>query len=190
MAYWPHPELPYPFMTLIVRTSADPLRWAGPIQEQVRALDKDLPVSKVRTMEQWISESVAQARFSTFLLATFAGVALALAVVGIYRVDGLRGGAAHQRNRHSHGAGRADQRRPAHGRPRRLRSGAHWSCGRRRHCFCDHAIAAQPALRDQRARSLDIRRGSGIAVGTGDGRLRGSSPARDKVDPMSALHHE
>jgi putative ABC transport system permease protein len=86
MSYWPHPELAYPFMTLVLRTSGDPLRMAGPVQEQVRALDKDLPVSRVRTMDQWMADSTAQARFSTLLLATFAGVALVLAVVGIYGV--------------------------------------------------------------------------------------------------------
>jgi putative ABC transport system permease protein len=86
MSYWPYPELPLPLMTLMLRTSGDPLRMAGPVQEQVRAIDKDLPVSRVRTMDQWMADSLAQARFSTLLLATFAGVALLLAVVGIYGV--------------------------------------------------------------------------------------------------------
>jgi putative ABC transport system permease protein len=86
MSYWPHPELPLPFMTLVLRITGDPLRMAGPVQEQVRALDKDLPVSRVRTMDQWMADSTAQARFSTMLLAAFAGVAMVLAVVGIYGV--------------------------------------------------------------------------------------------------------
>jgi putative ABC transport system permease protein len=85
-AYWPHPELPYPFMTLAVRTSGDPLRMAGAIQQQVQGLDRDLPLSKVRTMDQWMADSAAQARFSTLLLMAFAGVAMLLAVVGIYGV--------------------------------------------------------------------------------------------------------
>jgi putative ABC transport system permease protein len=86
MAYWPHPELPYTFMTLVIRTQGDPLRLAHSVEGQVQALDADQPVSQVRTMEQWMGESTAQAKFDTLLLTMFAGVALALAVAGIYGV--------------------------------------------------------------------------------------------------------
>jgi putative ABC transport system permease protein len=84
--YWPHPELPFTFMTLAIRTQGDPLRLAHAVEEQVEAIDSDQPVSQVRTMEQWMSETTAQARFQTLLLTVFAGMALALAVVGIYGV--------------------------------------------------------------------------------------------------------
>jgi putative ABC transport system permease protein len=86
MSYWPHPELPYNFMSLAIRTSVDPTSLGTVVEQQVRALDGDEPVSEVRTMEQWMADSTAQARFNTILLATFAGVALLLAVVGIYGV--------------------------------------------------------------------------------------------------------
>jgi hypothetical protein len=84
--YWPHPELVYNSMTLVVRSKADPVRLTGSIRAIVQSIDPDLPVSEVRTMEQWLSDSVAQARFNTLLLGIFSAVALLLAVIGIYGV--------------------------------------------------------------------------------------------------------
>jgi putative ABC transport system permease protein len=86
MSYWPHPELPYSFMSIVVRTEGDPLSFAPAVKREVQALDKDQPIADVRTMEQLLSASVARARFSTLLLGIFAGLALLLAAVGIYGV--------------------------------------------------------------------------------------------------------
>jgi len=86
MSYWPHPELTYSQMTLAIRTTGDPMHLSLAVQQQLRELDKDQPVSQIRTMDQWMADSTSQARFNTVLLATFAGVALLLAVVGIYGV--------------------------------------------------------------------------------------------------------
>jgi putative ABC transport system permease protein len=85
-AYWPHPELAFSFMTLIVRTDGDPVSLAPAIREAVRSIDKDLPVVDVASMEKLLSVSLARARFSTVVLGVFAGIALLLAVVGIYGV--------------------------------------------------------------------------------------------------------
>ena len=72
---------------LVVRTSsADPLALAAAVRGEVAAIDRDQPVSAVRAMREVVSGSVAQQRFRTLLLATFAGVALLLAGVGIYGV--------------------------------------------------------------------------------------------------------
>jgi len=86
MSYWPHPELPYRAMTLTVRTTGDPMALAAAVEAQVHALDKDQPVSDVRTMDQWIARSLAQTRFSSTLLTVFAALALLLAAIGIYGV--------------------------------------------------------------------------------------------------------
>jgi putative ABC transport system permease protein len=86
MSYWPHPELPSSLMNLAIRTTGDPMHLAVAVQQQLGELDKDQPVSQIRTMDQWMAESTSQARFNTVLLTTFAGVALLLAVVGIYGV--------------------------------------------------------------------------------------------------------
>jgi putative ABC transport system permease protein len=73
-------------MNVMVRSTNDPLALTAALREQVQALDKDQPISEIRTMEWYLSESMAQRRFNMLLLAAFAGLALALAAVGIYGV--------------------------------------------------------------------------------------------------------
>ncbi|MFZ0819756.1 MAG: ABC transporter permease [Candidatus Acidiferrales bacterium] len=86
MVYWPHPELTLPFTTYVVRTTGNPLALVDAVRQQVKQLDPSLPISDVATMEERMSDSVAQARFSTLLLGIFAMVAIVLASVGIYGV--------------------------------------------------------------------------------------------------------
>jgi putative ABC transport system permease protein len=85
-AYWPHPELAYNFMTLVIRTDGDPLALAPAVRQAVWSLDKDQPVVDISTMEDLLWVSLARARFSTVVLGVFAGMALLLAVTGIYGV--------------------------------------------------------------------------------------------------------
>ncbi|HUE02947.1 MAG TPA: FtsX-like permease family protein [Bryobacteraceae bacterium] len=73
-------------MSLAIHTAADPRLLANAVQRQVAALDPDLPVYRIRTMQELMAESVARRRLSMFLLAIFAVVALSLAAVGIYGV--------------------------------------------------------------------------------------------------------
>ena len=84
--YWPHPQLAYSAMTLTLRTTSDPAAFAPLVEGEVRAMDKDQPVADVRTMDQWVTRTLSQAKFSSTLLTTFAGLALALAAIGIYGV--------------------------------------------------------------------------------------------------------
>ena len=78
--------LPVFAMSLVVRTMGDPLVQAGAIRAIARGLDPNQPITGIRTMEQNISQSVTEPRFRTILLAIFAGIALALAGVGIFGV--------------------------------------------------------------------------------------------------------
>jgi putative ABC transport system permease protein len=71
---------------LVVRTRVDPLSLATSVRNAVWSIDKDQPVSNIRSMEEIISKAVARQRFSTLLLGVFAGLALILAAVGIYGV--------------------------------------------------------------------------------------------------------
>jgi putative ABC transport system permease protein len=70
----------------IVRTVSDPLSIAGAVAEVVHRSEPNLPVTHVMTMDSLISESVSPRRFSSVLVAIFAGFALVLAAVGIYGV--------------------------------------------------------------------------------------------------------
>ncbi|MGB7921784.1 MAG: ABC transporter permease [Pyrinomonadaceae bacterium] len=84
--YLPYLQVSRSSMSLVVRTDGDPASLAPALRREILALDKDQPVASLRTMEDVVSESVAQPRFSTLLLGVFAGVALILAAVGIYGV--------------------------------------------------------------------------------------------------------
>jgi putative ABC transport system permease protein len=77
---------PLPFVRISVRTTGDPASMTNSIASIVRAVDPDLPLDQVRTMDQLVDESLAGDRFVTWLFAGFAGVALALAAIGIYGV--------------------------------------------------------------------------------------------------------
>jgi len=70
----------------IARTTADPASLAAAMRREIGAVDPDLPIYDVRTMNQVISESVAQRRFTMWLLAIFAIAALGLAALGLYGV--------------------------------------------------------------------------------------------------------
>ncbi len=71
---------------LVVKTDVDPASMAATVRKAVWDIDKDQPVSNIRTMEEILAGSIARQRFSMLLLAIFAGVALVLAGVGIYGV--------------------------------------------------------------------------------------------------------
>jgi putative ABC transport system permease protein len=73
-------------MYLVVRSAGEPFALASALRQQVNALDQDLPVANLKTMEQLLHESVTEPRFRTSLLGLFAAVALLLAGIGIYGV--------------------------------------------------------------------------------------------------------
>jgi putative ABC transport system permease protein len=84
--YTPFAQRPWTSMNLVVRTTEDPLGLAGDVRAQVLSVDRDQPVTNMQTMEQNISDIVAQPRLTMILLGIFAGVAMALAAVGLYGV--------------------------------------------------------------------------------------------------------
>jgi putative ABC transport system permease protein len=84
--YFPHSDLAYSFMTLVIRTDGEPTAIAPAVQREIRALDPNQPVSDVRSMDQVMSEWVSRSRFNTLLLGLFAGLATLLSAVGIFGV--------------------------------------------------------------------------------------------------------
>jgi len=73
-------------MYVVARTSADPASTAAMARHEIARVDRDQPISDVRTMDERIGRSLSSRRFSTVLLALFAGLALTLAAVGIYGI--------------------------------------------------------------------------------------------------------
>jgi len=84
--YLPYLQSPLPVMAFVVRTDRDPISMISAIRSQVWAVDRDQPVYDIKTMEQYLSESMVQPRLSSFLLAIFAAIALCQAAFGIYSV--------------------------------------------------------------------------------------------------------
>lgn len=82
----PVAQIPFNQMTLVVRTTNDPHTLITAVQNEVHAMDQELPVFNVKTMEDYISATVATPRFNTTLLVIFASVALILTIVGLYGV--------------------------------------------------------------------------------------------------------
>jgi len=79
-------QAPMYFVTLVVRAQGDPRAIAQAVQDAIRRVDSDQPVSDVQTMASVFSDSVASPRFQATLLSAFAAIALILAVIGIYGV--------------------------------------------------------------------------------------------------------
>jgi putative ABC transport system permease protein len=84
--YRPFAQEPTDAMTLILRTTADPGALVANLRSALAAVDPDVPVSEIRTLEQVISQAVTTPRFTMLLLTVFAALALVLGAVGIYGV--------------------------------------------------------------------------------------------------------
>ena len=84
--YLPYRQYPWPVFTLVLRSSGDPKNLLGFIQRDVATIDKDQPIGKSAPMEEVLAEKLAQRRLNVLLLGVFGGVALLLALVGIYGV--------------------------------------------------------------------------------------------------------
>jgi predicted permease len=84
--YLPYRQNPWHGQFVVVRTTSDPAALGSAARAAVAALDKDIPVAKLRTMDEVMTASVAPPKFRTVLVTIFALVGLLLAAVGIYGV--------------------------------------------------------------------------------------------------------
>jgi predicted permease len=84
--YIPISQLMWGTPTLVIRTAADPATVAGNIHKILSAMDPDVPLYEVRTMDQYLAVALGRARFQAILLGLFAAMALILTAVGLYGV--------------------------------------------------------------------------------------------------------
>ena len=85
-AFYPNRQLGVQTRYFVVKTRSDPTALVPAVTREVQALDADLPVYDVATMEERLGDSLARRRFSMFLLVVFAVCASVLATIGIYGV--------------------------------------------------------------------------------------------------------
>jgi putative ABC transport system permease protein len=84
--YVPATQVPFSQMVAVTKTAGEPRNLIPAVTRVVNGMDQDTPLFEVKSMEEYLSASVAAPRFSTTLLSIFAGVALVLTVVGLYGV--------------------------------------------------------------------------------------------------------
>ena len=84
--YVPQTQVPFNQLVAVVKTNAEPHSMISAVTKDVAAMDADVPLFGVKSMDEYLSASVAAPRFNTTLLSIFAGVALVLTIVGLYGV--------------------------------------------------------------------------------------------------------
>ena len=82
--YLPATQAPFQAMTILVRTRNDPATLVSALRNAVQTIDPTQPVTNIRTLDQIVSDSIAQPRLNMLLMGLFGGLALILAAVGIY----------------------------------------------------------------------------------------------------------
>jgi putative ABC transport system permease protein len=71
-------------MNVVLRTAGDPLAATATLRSAVRALDPNLPIARIRTLDSVVDDALSTPRFAATLLGVFAALALVLAAIGIY----------------------------------------------------------------------------------------------------------
>jgi predicted permease len=84
--YLPYSLLSAPAIEMLIRTQSDPAKLTTAARQAVRAVDRDQPVTQVRTLEEVLNTATAYPRFATFLFSIFAAVGLVLAAAGMFSV--------------------------------------------------------------------------------------------------------
>jgi ABC-type antimicrobial peptide transport system permease subunit len=83
--YTPHAQQPsFHTMTLVIRAAVpDPMSLTQAVRYELAALDRDVPLSSIRTLEDVVNESTTEPRFRMVLVSTFAALAVVLSVIGV-----------------------------------------------------------------------------------------------------------
>lgn len=189
-AYVPFAQSPVPGIGFYLRTAGDPMHVASAVREKVRAVDSNLPVFDVKTMDQSISEQTSGVRAAAVSMATYAVIALLLAVSGIYAVISY---SVAQRTheigiRMALGADQSTVVRMTLGQAARI-AGVGLGIGVPLAALLTRLLSS--VLYNVIAVDLTTLTLLTVLLG-GSGVLAGYLPARRaaRVDPMTALHHE
>lgn len=84
--YLVHDQFPTGYMSVVIKSSVAPELLARQVQAEMAAIDPDVPMFRIRTMEEWLGRAVGAPRFYALLLGLFAGLALTLSLIGVYGV--------------------------------------------------------------------------------------------------------
>ncbi|MEM7350412.1 MAG: ABC transporter permease [Acidobacteriota bacterium] len=84
--YVPYRQMPFPRLSLMVKTANDPLSYVAPIRQAIWEIDEDVPLEESTTMGAIVDRSLSEPKLYMTLLGAFAAVALVLAAVGVYGV--------------------------------------------------------------------------------------------------------
>jgi putative ABC transport system permease protein len=84
--YFTYRQFVMPFMSVMIRSSASATDVTQAIRGAVHQADAEMPIEELRTLDQLVSQTIAQPKFRTTLLSAFAGAALLLAIIGVYGV--------------------------------------------------------------------------------------------------------
>jgi len=82
--YLPLLQVPYPFLSIVVRTSGEPTRLASALRRELRAVEPTRALSNVRSLPEVLGTSLAQRRFTATVVGTCVLAALILAIIGLY----------------------------------------------------------------------------------------------------------
>jgi len=85
-SYVPYEQLPFAPMSVIVRSDIAPASIVPTLTTEVQSLDNTLPLLHVKTLDEYVNDSIVDTRFETFLLGTFGALAFLLTAVGLYGV--------------------------------------------------------------------------------------------------------
>jgi ABC-type antimicrobial peptide transport system permease subunit len=86
IVYFPNAQETQNIATLMIRTGTDPMKLAPVAEQIIHAYDKDQAIAAIQPLDMFLSKAVARPRFQSVLLASFAGLALLLAAIGIFGV--------------------------------------------------------------------------------------------------------
>src|SRR5271163_518553 len=82
--FMPNDQQPFPFTSLVVRSTGNPASLESELREQVRAVDSDQGIAKMELLQRMVSDSIARPRLEAVVLTAFGVIALGLACIGLY----------------------------------------------------------------------------------------------------------